>query len=84
MILDQTNDFLSLRKILCGYESGFRMNHSTDLCIYFLDNKVLKRFGDNVLTGMKWYELDVQKTFDMVNLLIFQKTNIIVFTDDTI
>lgn len=78
MILDQTNDFLSLRKILCGYESGFRMNHSTDLCIYFLDNKVLKRFDNDVLTGMKWYELDVQKAFDTV------KTNIIVFTDDAV
>lgn len=78
MILDQTNDFLSLRKILCGYESGFRMNHSTDLCIYFLDNKVLKRFDNDVLTGMKWYELDVQKAFDTV------KTNIIVFTDDVV
>ena len=74
----QTNDFLSLRKILCGYESGFRMNHSTDLCIYFLDNKVLKRFDNDVLTGMKWYELDVQKAFDTV------KTNIIVFTDDAV
>ena len=60
------------------------MNHSTDLCIYFLDNKVLERFDNDVLTGMKWYELDVQKAFDMVNLLIFQKTNIIVFTDDAI
>lgn len=78
MILDQTNDFLSLRKILWGYESGFRMNHSTDLCIYFLDNKVLKRFDNDVLTGMKWYELDVQKAFDTV------KTNIIVFTDDVV
>lgn len=78
MILDQTNDFLSLRKILRGYESGFRMNHSTDLCIYFLDNKVLKRFDNDVLTGMKWYELDVQKAFDTV------KTNIIVFTDDAV
>lgn len=78
MILDQTNDFLSLRKILCGYEPGFRMNHSTDLCIYFLDNKVLKRFDNDVLTGMKWYELDVQKAFDTV------KTNIIVFTDDAV
>lgn len=78
MILDQTNDFLSLRKILCGYESGFRMNHSTDLCIYFLDNKVLERFDNDVLTGMKWYELDVQKAFDTV------KTNIIVFTDDAV
>lgn len=78
MILDQTNDFLSLRKILCGYESGFRMKHSTDLYIYFLDNKVLKRFDNDVLTGMKWYELDVQKAFDTV------KTNIIVFTDDAV
>lgn len=78
MILDQTNDFLSLRKILWGYESGFRMNHSTDLCIYFLDNKVLERFDNDVLTGMKWYELDVQKAFDTV------KTNIIVFTDDAV
>ena len=54
------------------------MNHSTDLCIYFLDNKVLERFDNDVLTGMKWYELDVQKAFDTV------KTNIIVFTDDAV
>ena len=30
VVLDQTEEFLSLNKILYHYQSGFRKNHSTD------------------------------------------------------
>ena len=35
IVLYQTNEFLSLNKILHGYQSGFRKNHSTDACVSF-------------------------------------------------
>ena len=35
IVLDQTNEFLSLNKVLHGYQSSFRKNHSTDTCLSF-------------------------------------------------
>ena len=40
---DQTNA-LSDEGILYNYESGFRGNHSTNLCLSFLRDKVVKEF----------------------------------------
>ena len=42
VIHDQTNAFLSDEDILYNYQSGFRDNHSTNLCLSFLTDKVLK------------------------------------------
>ena len=42
LVLDQTNDFLSLNKILYDYQSSFRKNHSTDICLSFLNDKRLR------------------------------------------
>ena len=44
VVLDQTEEFLSLNKILYDYQSGFRKNHSTDTCLSFLNDKVLMMF----------------------------------------
>ena len=35
VIHDQTNAFLSDENILYNYQSGFRANHSTNLCLSF-------------------------------------------------
>ena len=35
VVHDQTNEFLSAHKILYNYQSGFRTNHSTNLCLSF-------------------------------------------------
>ena len=33
-------------------QSGFRKNHSTDRCLSFLNDKILKSFDDGLVTGM--------------------------------
>ena len=35
VVHDQSNEFLSANKILYNYQSGFRTNHSTNLCLSF-------------------------------------------------
>ena len=35
VVHDQTNAFLSDENILYNYQSGFRVNHSTNLCFLF-------------------------------------------------
>ena len=52
VIHDQTNAFLSDEDILYNYQSGFRGNHSTNLCLSFLTDKILKGFDEGLLTGM--------------------------------
>ena len=45
VVLDQTKEFLNVNKILYDHQSGFRKNHSTDTCLSFLNDKILKCFG---------------------------------------
>ena len=52
VVHDQTNEFLSANKILYNHQSGFRTNHSTNLCLSFLTDKILKGFDEGLLTGM--------------------------------
>ena len=74
---------LSLNKILYDYESNFRKNHSTDTCLSFMNDKILKGFHDGLLTGMTL--IDHQKAFDMINHdILFNKLNIIGFSDHTV
>ena len=42
VIHDQTNAFLSDEDLLYNYQSGFRGNHSTNLCLPFLTDKFAK------------------------------------------
>ena len=62
VVLDQTKDILSHSKILYDYQSGFIKNHSTDACLSFLNDKILKGFDDGSLTIMILF--DLQKAFD--------------------
>ena len=68
---NQTNEFLSGNKILHNYQSGFRTNHSINLCLSFLTDKILKGFEEGLLTGM--ILIDLQKAFDTINYEILLK-----------
>ena len=48
-----------------NHQSGFRGNHSTNLCLSFLTYKVLKGFDEGLLTGM--ILIDLQKVFGTEN-----------------
>ena len=81
--LDQTEEFLSLNKILYDYQSGFRKSHSTDTCLSFLNDKTLKSFNDGLVTGM--ILIDLQKAFDTINHdTLLKKLSIVGFSDDTV
>ena len=59
VFLDQTEEFLY------SYQSRFRKKHSTDTCLSFLNDKILKGFDDGLVTGM--ILIYFQKTFDTIN-----------------
>ena len=83
VVLDQTEEFLSLNKILYDYQSGFRENHSTETCLSFLNDKILKGFDDGLVTGM--ILIDLQKAFDTINHdILLKKLSIIGFSDHTV
>ena len=65
VIHGQTNAFLLDEDILYNYQSGFRANHSTNLCLYFLIDKVLREFEEGLLTGM--ILIDLQRAFDTID-----------------
>ena len=83
VIHDQTNAFLSDEDILYDYQSGFQGNHSTNLCLSFLTDKVLKGFDEGLLTGM--ILIDLQKAFDTIDHeILLQKLKAIKFSESTI
>ena len=83
VINDQTNVFLSDEDILYNYQSGFRGNHSTNLCLLFLTDKVLEEFDDGLLTGM--ILIDLQKAFDTIDHeILLQKLKAIRFSESTV
>ena len=61
----QTTKFLNDNSIFYKYQSGFRSNHSTDLFLSFLDDKILKGFDNGMHTCM--ILIDLQKAFDTIN-----------------
>ena len=84
VVLSQIKEFLSFNKILYDYQSGFRKSHSTDTCLSFLNDKILKGFDDGLVTGM--ILIDLQKAFDMIisHDTLLRKLSIIVFFDHTL
>ena len=78
-----TQKNLSLNEILYDYQSGFTKNHSTDTCLSFMNDKILKGFDNGVLTGM--ILIDLQKAFDMINHdILLKKLSIISFSEHTV
>ena len=51
---DQMIDFLAQYDILYKYQLGFRTKHSTDLCLSYLNDKILKGFE----WSLNWYDTD--------------------------
>ena len=71
VIHDQTSAFLNSRNLLYNYQSGFRINHSTDFCLSFLNDNIFKCFDQGLMTGM--ILIDLQKAFDTIDHDILQQ-----------
>ena len=65
VIHDQTSAFLNSRNLLYNYQSGFHKKHSTDFCLSFLNDKILKGFDKGLITGM--ILIDLHKAFDTID-----------------
>ena len=82
-IHDQTSAFLNSRNLLYNYQSGFRKNHSTDYCLSFLNDKILKGFDQGLMTGM--ILIDLQKAFDTIDHdILLQKLYAIGFSKHSV
>ena len=80
IIHDQTNAFLKGNNLLYNYQSGFRTDHSTNLCLSFSTDKILKSFDEGLLTGMTL--IDLQKAFDTINHeILFKKLKAMGFSE---
>ena len=86
LIHEQTSSFLSNNELLYNYQSGIRKNHSTDSCLTFLYDKILKGFDKWLMTGM--ILVDLQKAFDTIDydilLVDIHKLSAIGFSNHTI
>ena len=83
VIHDQTSTFLNPKNLLYTYQSGFRKKHSTDFCLSYLNDKVLKGFDRGMMTGM--ILIDLQKAFDTIDHdVVLQKLYAIGFSKRTV
>ena len=75
-------DYLAQYNILYKYQSGFRTKHSTNLCLSYLNDKILKGFDNGLFTGM--ILIDLQKAFDKIDhIILLKKLKAIGYCDDT-
>ena len=66
-----------------NFQSGFSQNHSTNLCLAHLTNKILKEFDEGLLTGI--ILIDLQKAFDTTSHeVLLQKHKAIRFSEQSI
>ena len=83
VIHDQTESFLKTNNILYNFQSGFRRNHSTDNCLSFLNDKIVKGLDSGWYTGM--ILIDLQKAFDTINHdILLNKMKFIGFSPEVI
>ena len=83
IVYDQVDNFLLQNNILYNYQSGFRKNHSTDLCLSFLNDKILKGFDKGLFTGV--ILIDLQKAFETINhKVLLGKLHAIGFSEKTV
>ena len=68
--------------ILYKYQSDFRTKHSANLCLSYLNDKILKGFDNGLFTGM--ILIDLQKVLDTIDHnILLEKLKAIRFCDDT-
>ena len=60
----QIEDYLNKKKLIYMYQSGFRTNHSTDLCLAQLIDFVATGMDKQMHTGIL---VDLQKAFDTLD-----------------
>ena len=65
VIHDQTQNLLTYNSIFYCYQSGFRKCHSTDTCLSYLNDKILKGTDIGLMTGL--ILIDLEKTFDTID-----------------
>ena len=65
VIHDQTSTFLNSKNLLYTYKSGFRKKYSTDFCLSYLNDKILKGFDRGMMAGM--ILIDLQMAFDTID-----------------
>ena len=83
VIHDQTQQFLTENEILYRFQSGFRPNYSTDFCLSFLNDKIIKGFDSGLLTGIVL--IDLQKAFDTINYeILLEKMKVFGFSNQVI
>ena len=61
----QIEEYLNKKKLIYFYQSGFRTNHSTDLCLAQLIDFVATGMDKQMHTGM--ILVDLQKAFDTLD-----------------
>ena len=83
VIHNQTNAFLKGNNLLYYYQSGLRTNHSTNLHLSFVTDKILKGFDEGLVTGMILF--DLQKAFNTINYeILFKKLKAMGFSEGCI
>ena len=83
VIHDHTSAFLNSRNLLYNYQSGFCKNHSTDFCVSFLNDKILKGFDQGLRTGI--ILIDLQKAFYTIDHdILLQKLYAIGFSKHSV
>ena len=63
-VFHQLHSYLSENSLLSQYQSGFRANHSTQLAITFLTDKIRGHMDKGLLTGAVF--IDLKKAFNTV------------------
>ena len=76
-------DYLAQYNILYKYQSSVRTKHLTDLCLSYLNDKILKGFVNGLFTSM--ILIDLQKAFDTIDHnILLEKLKAIGLCVDTV
>ena len=82
-IHDQVQNYCNENNIFFSFQSGFRGKHSTDTCLTYLHDKILKGLDEGLLTGM--ISIDLQKAFDTIDHeILLSKMPLLGFSNNTI
>ena len=83
IVHDQTEEFLSNRKPLYRFQSGFLKNYSTNTCLGHLTDKITTGFEKGLFTGM--ILIDLQKAFYTIDHhILLKKMKHLGFSKNTI